>query len=43
MKTCGITEVLLHHSSPRHYTELIGQLHAPAAILLGKEPSVLIE
>jgi hypothetical protein len=25
-------EVLLHHSSPRHYIEMSGQLHALAAL-----------
>jgi hypothetical protein len=32
MKTCGEVEVQFHHSWPRHYMEVSGQLRAPTAL-----------
>jgi hypothetical protein len=34
MKTYGVVEVYLHHSQPRHWMEVSGQLHAPIALHL---------
>jgi hypothetical protein len=36
MKAYGEVEVQLHHFWPRHYMEVSGQLHAPAALSQGK-------
>jgi hypothetical protein len=37
MKTYGGVEVQLHHSWPRHYMDVSGQLHTAAALPPGKE------
>jgi hypothetical protein len=42
MKTYERVELQLHHSLSQHYLEVSGQLHAPAALSLGKEPPVPI-
>jgi hypothetical protein len=38
MKTYGRVEVYLHHSLPRHYMEVSGQLHTPVALPSGESP-----
>jgi hypothetical protein len=42
MKTYGGVEVWIHLSSPRYYMEVIGQLHATAALPPGIGPPVPI-
>jgi hypothetical protein len=42
MKIYGLMEVYLHNSWPRHYMEVSGQFHAPAALPTGKESLVPI-
>jgi hypothetical protein len=42
MKTSVRVEINLHHSWPRHWMEVIGQLHAPAAVPQGKLRAVPI-
>jgi hypothetical protein len=42
MKTHGGLEVQFLHSQLWHQMELSGQLHAPVALLPGKDPPVLI-
>jgi hypothetical protein len=41
MKTQGGIELQLHHSWSRHWIEVSGQLHNPAALSQGKETLVL--
>jgi hypothetical protein len=40
MKTHRGVKVQVHHSWPRHYMEVSGQLHVPAALLPGKHAPV---
>jgi hypothetical protein len=42
MTACGRAEVMPHHSEPRHYLKVSGQLHAPVALTPRKEPPVPI-
>jgi hypothetical protein len=39
---CGIVDITPRILWPRHYMEVSGQLHAPAALLPGKESLVPI-
>jgi hypothetical protein len=38
----GGVKIKLHHSWPRHWVEVSGQLHAPAALSTWQKPPVLI-
>jgi hypothetical protein len=42
MKTYGVVEVQLHHSSPQHCMDVSGRLHVPAALPPEEEPPVAI-
>jgi hypothetical protein len=42
MRTYGRVKIKLHHSWPRHWMKVSGQIHAPAVLTPGKEPPVPI-